>query len=115
MGYDGKPCLYQTDPSGIYSAWKATAIGRSSKTVREFLEKHYLPEMTNEHVLKLTVRSLLEVVQTGSKNIEVAYMDHENVLKELSQEEVDAIAAEIEKEKVEEAEKKSKKTNTSAA
>jgi 20S proteasome subunit alpha 4 len=77
IGFDPKdttPRLYQTEPSGIYSAWKANAIGRSSKTVREFLERNFKEDMDREETIKLTVKSLLEVVQTGAKNIEIAIM-----------------------------------------
>ena len=76
MGFDSDktPKLFQTDPSGIYSAWKANAIGKSSKTVREFLEKHYKEDMDRDETIKLAVKSLLEVVQTGSKNIDIAVM-----------------------------------------
>jgi len=31
--------------------------------------------MTKEETIKLTVKSLLEVVQTGAKNIEITLMD----------------------------------------
>jgi 20S proteasome alpha/beta subunit len=91
--HDTRPRLYQTEPSGIYSAWKvrlffkplpwyhlhvrfqANAIGRSSKTVREFLEKNHKDDLTREESIKLTVKSLLEVVQTGAKNIEISVME----------------------------------------
>lgn len=50
-----------TEPSGIYTAWKANSIGRSSQTVREFLEKNYKDDMDDKESIKLAVRSLLEV------------------------------------------------------
>lgn len=58
--------------------FQANAIGRSSKTVREFLEKNYKEDMTREESIKLTVKSLLEVVQTGAKNIEISVMEGYN-------------------------------------
>jgi 20S proteasome alpha/beta subunit len=54
---------------------KANAIGRSSKTVREFLERNYRDEMSRDETIKLTIKSLLEVVQTGAKNIEIAILE----------------------------------------
>lgn len=73
---DGTPHLFQTDPSGIYYEWKANATGKSAKTVREFLEKFYKPEEveTEEGAIKLAIKALLEVVQSGQKNLEVAVM-----------------------------------------
>ncbi|KAJ3241620.1 Proteasome subunit alpha type-4 [Chytriomyces hyalinus] len=100
IGFDSDkvPKLYQTDPSGIYSAWKANAIGRSSKTVREFLEKHYKEDMSDEDSIKLSIKSLLEIVQTGAKNIEVSVMGPDSILRNLSAEEVEKIVAAIEAE-----------------
>ncbi|KAK6307763.1 hypothetical protein J4Q44_G00210340 [Coregonus suidteri] len=109
--FDGTPHLYQTDPSGTYHAWKANAIGRSAKTVREFLEKNYKEEdmESDTDTIKLAVRALLEVVQSGGKNIELAIMKRDESMKILVQEEIEEYVTAIEKEK-EEAEKQKKKT-----
>ena len=45
---------------------QANAIGRSAKTVREFLEKNYTEEAiaTDNDAIKLAIKALLEVRQT---------------------------------------------------
>lgn len=78
--FDKQPKLYLTEPSGIHSEWKANAIGRSSKNVREFLEKHYNDTLNRDAAIKLTVRALLEVVQTGASNMEIVWMDTDSHL-----------------------------------
>ncbi|CAE7074268.1 unnamed protein product [Rhizoctonia solani] len=103
---DSRPRLYMTEPSGIYSAWKANAIGRSSKTVREFLEKNHRDDLTRDDAIKLTVKSLLEVVQTGAKNIEISVMESYGKVTNLDLSQVEAIVSEIEREKEAEAERK---------
>jgi len=109
--YDGTPHLFQTDPSGTYHEWKANATGRNAKTVREFLEKNYnLEDMEDEEkVIKLAIRALLEVVQSGSKNLELAIMRRGEPLKMLEVDEIEKHVAAVEKEKEEEAEKKKQK------
>mmetsp|Transcript_13586 Transcript_13586/g.19842 ORF Transcript_13586/g.19842 Transcript_13586/m.19842 type:complete len:234 (+) Transcript_13586:1062-1763(+) len=76
VGFDNKdnPRLYLTEPSGSLSAWQAHAIGRNEKTVKEFLEKNWQDGLDNESALKLALKALLEVVESGSTNIEVAIM-----------------------------------------
>lgn len=110
---DSTPRLYQTEPSGIYSAWKANAIGRSSKTVREFLERNYKEDMGREDTIRLTVKSLLEVVQTGAKNIEIAIMTAGKDMEMMPDEEIESYVKGIEQEKQEEAARKKNRGTTS--
>lgn len=107
---DTVPKLYQTEPSGVYNAWKAHAIGRSSKTVKEFLEKHFEDNLGDEETIKLTIKSLLEVVQTGAKNIEVSVLRSGNRILQLTVDEIKKYVDEIESEKEAEAEKKKSKS-----
>lgn len=68
----GVPQLYMTEPSGIFSAWKANATGRNATNIREFLEKNYTNDMNEEESARLAIKALLEVVESGSKNMEIA-------------------------------------------
>eukprot|EP01103_Thecamoeba_quadrilineata_P001849 TRINITY_DN11708_c0_g1_i1.p1 TRINITY_DN11708_c0_g1~~TRINITY_DN11708_c0_g1_i1.p1 ORF type:complete len:250 (-),score=47.77 TRINITY_DN11708_c0_g1_i1:151-900(-) len=115
IGYDidGTPRLYQTDPSGTYFAWKANATGRNSKTVNEFLEKNYTDELASsqDETIKLAVKALMEVVESGGKNIEIAVLKRDDELKILEDSQVEAIVKEIEEQKAKEKDDKA----TSAA
>ena len=44
--------------------------------MREFLEKYYTEELVSAEkgTVKLAIRALLEVVQSGQKNLEIAVM-----------------------------------------
>ncbi|CAI9786402.1 unnamed protein product [Fraxinus pennsylvanica] len=79
-------------------AWKANATGRNSNSIREFLEKNY-KETCGQETVKLAMRALLEVVESGGKNLEVAVMTKDHGLRQLEEAEIDAIVAEIEAEK----------------
>ena len=78
--------MYQTDPSGTYHEWKANAIGRNANSVREFLEKNYNEETPNSDAscIKLCIRALLEVVQSGAKNVEIAVAKRNKPLEVIS-------------------------------
>lgn len=78
---------------------KANAIGRSSKTVREFLERNHTDSLDRDGTIELTIKSLLEVVQTGAKNIEIAVMTPGNEVAYLQAEEIEKIVEKINTEK----------------
>merc|ERR1712178_570638 len=96
---DGTPRLFQTDPAGTYSEWKANSTGRAAKTIREFLEKNYKDECSADDAIKLAIQALMEVVESGSKNIEVAVMRMGCKLEVLPEEQVEAVCKTIDEEK----------------
>jgi 20S proteasome subunit alpha 4 len=110
VGYevDGQPRLYQTDPAGTHVEWKASAIGRNSKTVREYLEEHYEAERAN--AVQLAVAALLEVVES-SRSIEIAVVKRGVPIRFLTDDEVAAVIATVEAERAAAAERAKKERN----
>ena len=96
-------CSSQHTHKILRSNRKANAIGRSSKTVREFLERNHKEGMDREETIKLTIKSLLEVVQTGAKNIEIAVSAPGKPLEMLPVEDIEKYVENINTEKQEEA------------
>lgn len=74
--------------------------------MREFLERNYKEDADREATIRLAIKSLLEVVQTGAKNIEIALMAPGASIELLPNEEIETYVKEIEQEKQEEAAKK---------
>ncbi|KAL0454087.1 UNVERIFIED_CONTAM: Proteasome subunit alpha type-7 [Sesamum latifolium] len=87
------------DPhTGTPSLMESQCHWKNSNSIREFLEKNY-KETSGQETVKLAIRALLEVVESGGKNIEVAVMTKEHGLRQLEEAEIDAIVADIEAEK----------------
>mgnify|MGYP000663439573 CR=1 FL=1 len=57
---DGRPRLYEVDPSGTPSAWQATAVGSGGDAIRGFLEDRYEPGLDRETGLTLALEALDE-------------------------------------------------------
>jgi len=98
-----RPYLYQTDPAGTHSRWKAQVIGgRNAKSLREFLEKQLadVPEdqLTQSKCVRLAVQALLEVVDSGAKTMEVCVVKVDGVKDMLPESALTTLVEEIEAE-----------------
>uniref|UniRef100_A0A4W3GGE4 Proteasome subunit alpha type-2 n=1 Tax=Callorhinchus milii TaxID=7868 RepID=A0A4W3GGE4_CALMI len=69
---DGHPHLFQSDPSGAYFAWKATAMGKNYVNGKTFLEKRYsiVPPCFDYFCFSLPIQESFEGQMTED-NIEV--------------------------------------------
>lgn len=102
---DGTPHLWKTDPSGTNTAWKAVAIGHHDQTVVEYMEKTFREGMSRDECVHFAIKSMLEVVESGAKNIELLVLKHKESAY-LTETELHKFVGKVEAEREEEAKKK---------
>ncbi len=66
------PKLYETDPTGIYFKYKASAIGESEIEVEEILQKEYNENLSIEEGIKLAIKALMKAL---GKNFHIDRLD----------------------------------------
>mmetsp|Transcript_11050 Transcript_11050/g.30854 ORF Transcript_11050/g.30854 Transcript_11050/m.30854 type:complete len:186 (-) Transcript_11050:150-707(-) len=106
-----EPRIFLAEPSGAVVEWKAVAIGRNSKALMEFLERHYKASAefvvgkdleTEERALcELVMSAASEVMQVRHETLEIATMTVEHGVRLLLDSEVDLMSKLLDVEKVE--------------
>jgi len=81
--------LFETDPTGIYFQYRATAIGEGELEVKAILTKEYKETLTVEEGIKLAISALKKVITDGleAERIDCVYItvekkSYEKVTKE---------------------------------
>jgi 20S proteasome subunit alpha 3 len=92
--------LYQSDPSGNYTGWKATCIGNNHQAAVSLLKQEYkTPNLDEAKKLAMKVLSKTLDVKLSSDKIEMAILtrrDEKTVLNELTNDEVSRLIKEHE-------------------
>ncbi len=95
---DHTPRLYETDPTGIFFQYKATAIGEGEIEVEEILHSEYKPELTIEEGFRVSLKALKKVLGENFKvgRIDAAYIKtDEKKFKKFSKEKIEKTAEDI--------------------
>jgi len=73
--------VYQTDPSGNYSGWKATVIGQNNQAGKSILKTDYSENNSVEKNLKISIKILLKTMDSTTpspERIELSVLKREN-------------------------------------
>lgn len=76
-GVDSAPRLYEAEPSGAMTAYKADSIGSGKKEVDEILERQYKDTMDLEEAIALAVGALRKTQEQKlqPENVEISYVN----------------------------------------
>jgi proteasome alpha subunit len=93
---DGEATVYQTDPSGTLSQWRAVTIGKGREEADEYLEENWEEGLEEDEVIDIAVSAL----KAGEEdieldNIELSVVDEENGFQRLSPEDLEDRGVEL--------------------
>ncbi len=95
------PKLFETDPTGIYFQYKATAVGEGEAEVEEVLKKEYKEDMTLEQAMNMAVKALMKFIgkeELNENRLDIAYIKaKDKVFTKLNKEEIKKIIAKFKK------------------
>jgi proteasome alpha subunit len=76
---NGRPRLYETDPSGTPYEWKAVSIGADRGDLQEYLEEHYRDEMDLDAGIGLALQAIESTSEDGlePEGVDLATVDAE--------------------------------------
>jgi 20S proteasome subunit alpha 3 len=95
--------LYQSDPAGNYTAWKATAIGSNAQSAHALLKSEFVETLSCEEgrelILKI-LRKSMDKTQLTPENIEMLEVSNDSysqkvVIRTLTRDEIHAACARI--------------------
>lgn len=75
-GVDGKPRLFETDPSGSFWEYKAAAIGENADNVKKIFNRSYKEDMSLDQAIGLALKALYKGTEErfNKQSIELSYI-----------------------------------------
>jgi proteasome alpha subunit len=75
---NGKPRVFETDPSGSFYEWRATAIGEKSAEIKERFEDDYEDDLSTGEAVALAYEAVEETNEDVTpESFEVAVVEKE--------------------------------------
>lgn len=70
------PKLFETDPTGIFFQYRATAIGEGETEIEDMLRKEYKADLSLQDALKLGIRALHRILdkELGVERVDCAFI-----------------------------------------